>query len=153
MTHTQYPVVIEATATEKGFHVRATTSISRALTDAKSLQAELRCIEIDYRTTLAAVREALRATGKGRFRDPRAFWFAGKALAEFIARLEAHGFYLVEKNITPAKHLGISRASVEKMMAFYSRYPDPFAIDISVPWTLYRDNKEPRGPQAPSPRA
>ena len=149
MTHTQYPVVLEVKTTEKGHQVKATTSIDRALKDAKSLQAELRCIEMDYKTALAAVREALCSTGKGRFRDPRAFWFAGKYLAEFIARLEAHGFYLLEKNKTPAKHLGISRASVEKMMAFYRRYPDPFRIDISVPWTLYRDNKEPRPPSAP----
>jgi hypothetical protein len=150
MTQTQYPVVLEVKATEKGLRVQATTSIDRALTDAKSLQAQLRCIEVDYKTTLAAVREALGSTGKGRFRDPRAFWFAGKYLAEFIARLESHGFYLVGKNITPAKHLGTSRASVEKMMSFYGRYPDPFRIDITVPWTLYRDNKQPR-PQALPP--
>jgi hypothetical protein len=155
MTQTQYPVVLEVKAADKGIQVQATTSIDRALRDAKSLQAQLRCIEVDYRTTLAAVREALGSTGKGCFRDPRAFWFAGKYLTEFIARLESHAFYLVEKNITPAKHLGISRASVEKMMAFYGRYPDPFRIDTSVPWALYRDNKEPRGPQvppSPSPR-
>jgi hypothetical protein len=139
---TQYPVVLEVKTTEKGLQVQAATSIDRALEGAKALQAELRCIEVDYKTTLAAVREAFCSTGKGRFRDPRAFWFAGKYLAEFIARLEAHGFYLVEKNIAPARHLGISRASVEKMIAFYGRYPDPFKIDASVPWWVYRDNKE-----------
>ena len=144
MTQTQYPVVLEVKTTEKGLQVQAATSIDRALENGKSLQAELRCIEVDYRTTLAGVKEALGSAGKGRFRDPRAFWFAGKYLAEFIARVESHGFYLVGKNITPAKHLGISRASVEKMMSFYGRYADPFLIDISVPWTLYRDNKEPR---------
>jgi len=27
---------------------------------------------------LAAVKESMAAAGKGRFRDPQAFWFAGK---------------------------------------------------------------------------
>ena len=139
---TQYPIVLEIEETDKGQRVRATTSVSRALEEAKTLQAELRCIEVDYRTTLAAAKAALASAGSGRYRDPRAYWFAGKHLAEFIDRLESHGFYLVEKNITPAKHLGISRASVEKMMAFYQRYPDPFKIDVSIPWSVYRDNKE-----------
>ena len=140
MTH--YPVALEVQKTETGLRVRATTAIERALEHAGSLQAELRCIELDYQTTLAAVREALASAGTARYRDPRAFWFAGKYLAEFIARLEAHGFYLVEKNIAPARHLGISRASVEKMIAFHQRYPDPFKIDTSIPWCAYRDNKE-----------
>jgi hypothetical protein len=140
----QYPVVLAIEETQGGQRVRATTAIERALEHPASLQAELRCIEVDYRTTLAAVKGALASAGKGRYRDPRAFWFAGKHLAEFIARLESHGFYLVEKNITPAKHLGISRASVEKMISFYQRYPDPFKIDASVSWSTYRDNREPR---------
>jgi len=139
---TQYPVVLEVEETAAGWRVRAATAIERALERPTSLQAELRCIELDYQATLAAVREALASAGKGRDRDPRAFWYAGKYLADFIGRLESHGFYLVEKNIAPARHLGISRASVEKMMAFYQRYPDPFQIDTSVPWSAYRDNKE-----------
>lgn len=142
MTH--YPIVLEIEDTTAGQRVRATTAIERVLEGAASLQAELRCIEVDYKTTLAAVREALAAAGKGRNNDPRAYWFAGKHLTDFIARLETHGFYLVEKNIAPARHLGISRASVEKMMAFYRRYPDPFKIDPSVPWSRYRDNQEGR---------
>ena len=142
----QYPVALNVTATEKGLRVEASTSIERALRDARTLEAELHCIEVDYQVTLVAVKAVLAAAGRGRHRDPRAYWFAGKYLAEFIARLEAHGFYLVEKNRTPARHLGISRASVEKMMAFYQRYPDPFKIDTSVPWSKYRDNKEiPKG--------
>ena len=138
----QYPVALDVKATEDGVKVKATTSIDRALEKTKSLEAELRCIEIDYRTTLCAIKEALASAGTGRFRDPRAYWFAGKYLADFMGRLESHGFYLVQKNITPAKHLGISRASIEKMMAFYRRYPDPFEIDSSIPWTRYRDNRE-----------
>jgi hypothetical protein len=141
---TQYPVVIEVKTSEGRLQVQAATSIDRAFEAPQSLQAELRCIEVDYQTTLAAVQQALASAGKGRYRDPRAFWFAGKYLAEFITRLEAHGFYLVEKNIAPARHLGISRASVEKMIAFYQRYPDPFKIDASVPWSTYRDNREGR---------
>lgn len=140
-----YPVALEVQETDTGLRVRATTAIERALEHAGSLQAELRCIELDYQTTLAAVREAISSAGTGRYRDPRAFWFAGRYLVEFITRLETHGFYLVEKNITPAKHLGISRASVEKMIAFYQRYPDPFKIDASVPWSAYRDNRENHG--------
>ena len=138
----QYPVVLEVRVTDKGEQVRATTDIERAMKNAKSLEDELRCIELDYSSTLAAVRGLLGSTGKGRFRDPRVFWFVGKFLAEFIRRLELHGFYLVDKNKTPAKHLGISRASIEKMIAFYRRYDDPFQIDVSVPWCVYRDNKE-----------
>ena len=140
----QHPVVLEVKTTERGLVIRASTSIGRALEDPKSLQADLRCIELDYAAMLGAAKAALASSGKGRYRDPRAFWFAGKYVAEFIARLESHGFYLVGKNLTPAKHLGISRASMEKMMAFYHRYADPFKIDTSIPWTKYRDNKEPR---------
>lgn len=138
----QYPIVLEVKINDNGVQVRATTAIERALKNAKSLEAELRCIELDYGSTLAAVRGALGSAAKGRLRDPRAFWFAGKYLAEFLGRLESHGFYLVDKNKTPAKHLGISRASVEKMIAFYSRYDDPFQIDASVAWCVYRDNRE-----------
>ena len=141
---TRYPVVLTVAVTDRRADVKATTSIDRALDGGKSLQAELRCIEIDYGTTLAAVKQSLASAAKGRFRDPRGSWFAGKYLADFIARLESHGFYLVGKNTTPARHLDSSRASVEKMMAFYHRYPDPFEIDTSVPWSKYRDNKERR---------
>jgi len=117
----------------------------RAVQDAQVLQTELRCVELDYQTTLAAVKEALALAGSGRTRDPRAYWFAGKYLADFIARMERAGFYVVGKNTTPAEHLGVSRASVEKMMHFYRRYPDPLKIDPSVPWSVYRDHKERRG--------
>lgn len=138
----QYPVVLELKKKDRGLQVQATTSVERALENAKSLQSELRCIELDYNITLAAVKQALASVEEDRFRDPRAFWYAGKYLAEFIARLQSHGFYLVGKNTTPAEHLGISKSSVEKMMAFYHRYPDPYQIDISIPWSKYRDNKE-----------
>lgn len=138
----QYPVILEVMTANEGLRVRATTSIERALDDAKSLQEDLRCIELDYSTTLTAVNAALAAGRNSRSRDPRPFWYAGKYLSDFITRLNSHGFYLVKKNITPAEHLGISRASVEKMMAFYRRYPDPFKINASVPWSTYRDNKE-----------
>ena len=138
----QYPVVLELKKKDKGLQVQATTSVERALENANSLQAELHCIELDYNITLAAVKQALASVEEERFRDPRAFWYAGKYLVEFIARLQSHGFYLVGKNTTPAEHLGISRASVAKMMAFYNRYPDPYKIDISISWSKYRDNKE-----------
>ena len=140
----QYPVILEVKKTDKDLEVRATTSIERALENAKWLESELRCIELDYQVTIAAVKRALSWGNKERFKDSRAFWFAGKYMAEFVARLESHGFYLVGKNTTPAKHLGISKSSVEKMIAFYSRYSDPFKIDVSVPWCIYRDNKEAR---------
>ncbi|MGO8703448.1 MAG: hypothetical protein ACLQVA_06485 [Candidatus Brocadiia bacterium] len=139
---TQYPVVLEAKVTDAGVEVKATTSLGRAMGAARPLEADLRCIEIDYQTTLAAVKGALSSARDGRYRDPRAYWFAGKYLAEFLDRLQGHGFYLVEKNIAPATHLGISRASVEKMIAFFHRYPNPFEIDTSVPWSKYRDNIE-----------
>jgi len=139
-----HPVVLEIERDAKGERIRASTSVDRALTDARSLEADLRCIELDYGITLAAVRQALTAAASGRRRDPRAFWFAGKHLTDFMGRLELRGFYLVDKNKTPARHLGLSRASVEKMLAFCRRYADPFAIDPSVPWSRYRDNKDRR---------
>ena len=139
---TQYPIVLEARVTDAGIEAKATTSLDRAMGAARPLEADLRCIEIDYQATLAAVKGALASAGDGLFRDPRAYWFAGKYLAEFLDRLQGHGFYLVEKNIAPATHLGISRASVEKMIAFFRRYPNPFEIDTSVPWSRYRDNAE-----------
>ena len=139
---TQYPVILDLRDSGDQTQVTATTSIDRALDDAESLHAELRCIEIDYRTTLAGVRQALASAGTGKDLDPRAFWFAGKCLVEFVERLESHGFYLVGKNETPARHLSMSKSSVWKMMAFYRRYPDVFKIDLSIPWSVYRDNKE-----------
>jgi hypothetical protein len=141
---TQYPLMLDLTTSGNKTRVRATTAIDRALDGGESLQAVLRCIEIDYRATIAAVRAALASAGAGKSREPRAYWFAGKWLAEFIERLEAQGFYLVGKNRTPARHVGKSTSSVGKMMAFYRRHPDPFKIDTSVPWSTYRDNKEPR---------
>ena len=139
----QYPVVLEVKPTGEGLQVQATTSIERALENGRSLQAELRCIEVDYQVTLSAVKQALASGVRGRLGDPRAFWFAGMHLGEFLRRLESHGFYLVGKNTTPAKHLGVSRDSMEKILAFYRRYEDPFKIDASVTWSKYRDNKEP----------
>ena len=139
---TQHPITLDVRATDRGVEVKAAASIGRAFEGAKSLQAELRCIEIEYASVLAAASGALASAGKGRLRDPRAFWFAGKYLCEFIGRLESNGFYLVEKNVTLAKHLAISRASVEKIMSFLRRYKDPLEIDTSVPWSAYRDNKE-----------
>lgn len=142
---TQYPVALEMRTTAKGTAIKATTSVDRVLDGARSLEEELRCIEIDYRTALAAAKEALASAGTGRFRNARSYWFAGKYVAEFIDRLGSRGFYLVGKNKTPAEHLGISKSSVAKMIAFYRRYPDPFEIDVSTPWSVYRDNKERRG--------
>ena len=139
---TQYPVVLEVKQTDKGLRVKASTGIDKALEGAEGLHAQLRCVEIDYAATLAAVQACLGSAGSGRYKDPRAYWFAGKHLADFIARLEVQGFYLVDKNKAPARHLAISRASVEKMVAFYSRYPDPTKIDTSIPWSRYRDNRE-----------
>lgn len=141
MTH--YPIVLEAKGVGGAFKVKATTSIERALTDDKSIEAELRFIEMDYEATLAAARAALSAAGKGMKRDPRAYWLAGKYLADFMDRLDGHGFYLVDPNETPARHLGTSASSVYKAIAFYRRYPDPSSIDLSIPWSTYRDNKEP----------
>jgi hypothetical protein len=141
---TQYPVVIRVVGEGDGMQVKATTSVELALKGGKSLEAELSCIEIDYQAMLAAVRAALVSAGKGKSRDPRAYWFAGKYLAEFMERLEAHGFYLVGKNTTPAAHLGMSASSVKRMIAFHGRYRDPFSIDPTVPLTAYREHREPR---------
>jgi hypothetical protein len=141
---TQYPVVLDIVDEGDRIQVKATTSIERALESAEPLQGELRDIENDYEAALAGVRAALASAGKGRARDPRAYWLAGKCLAEFTEQLEARGFYLVGKNTTPARHLGISASSVWKMIAFYRRYPDPSSINTSIPWSAYRDNKVPR---------
>ena len=141
---TEYPVVLEAKTTGDSVKVKATTSIERALTGDRSLEAELRFIEMDYQATLGGARAALGSAGTGRRRDARAYWLAGKYLADFMDRLEAHGFYLVDMNKTPARHLGMSGSSISKAIAFYRRYPDPFSIDTSIPWSTYRDNKEPR---------
>lgn len=138
----QYPVVLEVKVDGDALQVKATTSIERALENGRSLQAELRCIELDYQITLSAMKQALALGSRERSGNPRAFWFAGMYLGKFLKRLESHGFYLVGKNTTPAKHLGMSRASVEKILAFYRRYDDPFKIDTSIPWSTYRDNKE-----------
>jgi hypothetical protein len=139
---TQYPVVLEAKTGGDRITVKATTSIERALTGDKSIEAELRFIEMDYQATLAAAHAALASAGTGLGRDPRAYWLVGKYLADFMDRLEAHGFYLVDMNKTPARHLGMSESSIGKIIAFYRRYPDPRTIDLSVPWSTYRDNKE-----------
>jgi hypothetical protein len=140
---TQYPVVLETKAAGDKTRVKATTSIERALADDKSLEAELRFIEIDYQASIAAARTALASAGTGMYRDQRAYWLAGKYLADFMERLERHGFYLVDMNKTPARHLGMSESSIKRIIAFYRRYPDPRRIDLKIPWSTYRDNKEP----------
>jgi hypothetical protein len=137
--------VLEATESQAGTRVRASTSLERALTDAQRLHAQLRCIEFDYAATLGAAKECLAASGRASNKDPRAYWFAGKYMADFLRRIEAKGFYLADKNHTLAAHVGISRASVEKILSFHSRYQDPTGIDVSIPWSVYRDNKEKTG--------
>lgn len=141
---TLFPLVIQSVQGEAGGVMRASTSVERALADAQGLGAQLRCIELDYAATLGAARACLADSGKANDKDPRAYWYAGKYIAEFLRRIEAKGFYLADKNHTLAAHLGISRASVEKILAFHSRYRDPAAIDLRVPWTVYRDNKAKR---------
>jgi hypothetical protein len=139
---TQYPLMLEVRE-QKGRHVvKATTSIERALEGGDSLQGDLRLVEVDYAVTLAAIKAALAAAGRGRTRDLRAYWFAGKHLSDFLDRLESSGFYLVGKNTTPARHLGISSSSIWRMLSFYRHHPDPSTIDTSVPWSTYREHPE-----------
>jgi hypothetical protein len=142
---TQFPVALETKSSGDIIRVKATTSVERALTGDKSIEAELRFIEMDYQASLAAARAALASAGTGARRDARAYWLVGKHLADFMDRLEAHGFYLVEPNETPARHLGISGSSVYRAIAFYRRYRDPRSIDLAIPWSIYRDNKESGG--------
>jgi len=139
---TQHPVVLEVCPSGDGTQVKATTSIERALEEGKSLEAELRFVEMDYKASLAGAAAALASAGKGRYRDPRAYWLAGKYLADFMDRLEGQGFYLVDVNETPARHLGLSETSIKRIISFYRRYPDPGRIDLSIPWSVYRDSKE-----------
>lgn len=146
---TRYPVVLEVTGSGETVQARATTSIELALDGGKSLQAALRSIETDYLVTLTAVKSVLASAGASTSRDPRFYWFVGLLLTQFIERLEAHGFYLVGKNRTPAKHVGMSATSVQSMMSFYRRYPDPYKIDPSLPWSAYRDRKEARRSKRP----
>jgi len=138
----EYPIIIEMVPDGDGMQARATTSIERAFEAGRSIEDELRSVETDYESTIAGVREALASAGTGRSRDSRAYWLAGRLLAGFMTRLEQRGFYLVDKNGTPARHVGVSKTSVGKMIAFHRRYPDPSLIDTSIPWSVYRDNRE-----------
>ncbi len=140
---TQYPVVIEVTGTGDRSRVKATTSIERALEGGRSIEADLRFVEMDYQATLAGAGAALASAGRSRYRDPRAYWLAGRFLADFLDRLEMHDFYLVDMNKAPARHLGVSESSIKRIIAFYRRYPDQRNIDMTIPWSTYRDNKEP----------
>jgi len=149
---TQHPLALQVVETPKGTMIKASTSLEKAVQDPERLQDRLRCIEIRYRATLAAIKECLACAGKGTNKDPRAYWFAGMYMAQFLETVETMGFYVLKKNITLAKHLGISRASVEKMIAFYKRYSDPAVLDMSIPWTAYRDNKELSWPKRGSAR-
>jgi hypothetical protein len=139
---TLHPVALETKSSGDELVVKATTSVELAFSGDKSIEAELRFVEMDYQASLAAARAALRTAGTGSNRDPRAYWLVGKHLAGFMDRLGDHGFYLVEPNETPARDLGISGSSVYKAIAFYRRYPDPRSIDLTIPWSAYRDNKE-----------
>jgi hypothetical protein len=140
---TQYPVVIEVTRTKDDLQVKATTSIELVLEGGNSLETELGCVETDYKAALVGAGAALASAGRGRCRDPKAYWLAGRYLAEFFDRLETRGFYLVEKNKTPARHLGVSESSIRKMIAFHRRYADPRKIDPSISWSAYRENRAP----------
>jgi hypothetical protein len=135
-------VVIHAKQEEGRLTFKATTSLDKATKDVKGLKDALRGIEIDYAATIAAARRAISDGHRARGSDSRAYWLAGKQLNDFLRRLESQGHYLVRKNHTMAAHLGIGRASVEKIISFHLRYESPSKIDLSIPWGVYRDNKE-----------
>lgn len=139
---TVYPVVIHAKQEKDQLSFKATTSLDKATKDVKGLKQALRGIEIDYAATIAAARRAIKDGHRARGSDPRAYWLAGKYLHDFLTRLEAQRYYLVRKNHTMAAHLGIGRASVEKIISFHLRYESPSKIDLSIPWGVYRDNRE-----------
>jgi hypothetical protein len=142
---TRYPVDIRVTSAGETFRVKAATSIDKVVQGTRNLESELRGIETDYAVTLAAVARALKEGHRARGSDPRAYWLAGKHLHDFLTRLESQGYYLVRKNHSMAKALGIGRASVEKIISFYLRYESPLKIDLSIPWATHRDNKARRG--------
>lgn len=140
----QYPVQIQVQKEGNRFTVKATTSVEKVTREAQNPEQELRGIELDCSLTLTTAREAIDVGGRGKRHDPRAYWLAAKALADFLDRLRQSGFYLVNQNKTLGSALDSSDSSVKKLLAFYRRFPELRLVDPTIPWKKYRDNQVPR---------
>lgn len=140
----QYPVQIQVQKEGNRFTVKATTSVEKLTREAQNPEQELRGIELDCSLTLTTAREAMNVGGHGKRHDPRAYWLAAKALADFLDRLRQSGFYLVNQNKILGGALDSSESSVKKLLAFYRRFPELRLVDPATPWKKYRDNQVPR---------
>ena len=143
---TRYPVQIQTKREDGRLIVKATTSIERIAQIRQNPDQELRAIELDCQLALVTAREAISFGSNTRRRDPRAFWFAAKALREFLERLKDSGFYLVQQNDSLGAALEVSGVSVKKLLAFHKRFPDVRLVDPSISWKKYRDNQVSRQP-------
>jgi hypothetical protein len=137
----RYPLKIHKIEKKGKTFYKAAAAIEKLRVSSGNFFAELKCAEIDYEITLATAKKALSLSAANKRSDPRAYWFVGKALNDYLARLEEMGFYLLKQNRTFSRDLGISESSVKKILAFQRRYPNLTMIDSSIPWSRYRDNK------------
>jgi hypothetical protein len=119
---------------------KATTSVHRVARASPEARAELALVAEDYSTVVSSARRAL-AAPRERRADPRVMWLVGDQLHGFLARLNDMGFYLVRRNDTLARELGISEVSVRKIISFRKRYPVVSMVNPAIPWSRYRDNK------------
>lgn len=137
----RYPVQLQIKREGGTLAVKAATSVELVAREARNPDQELRGIEIDCAIALATAQAAMTQPDRRNRRDPRAYWFAAKALSDFLDRLRQASFYLVHQNATFANALGCSEVSIRKLLAFYRRFPDIRLVDLSIPWAKYRDNE------------
>lgn len=135
----KFPVQISV-GNEPSRRFKATTSIDKVREAPTDIHAQLAYLEEDYSILIDAVRSCLVAANRQRKVNPRLMWLAGDYLYNFLKRLDGFGFYLVRQNHTLARDVGISRASVEKVISFRRRFPRLSLIDPTIPWNKYRDN-------------
>jgi hypothetical protein len=136
-----HPIKILAVPSDGHRKFVAGTSLAGVADDPDSTRFLLQGIELEYRTAVAAAREALQTARRGRRVDPRAYWWAAKYINDFLERLKSYGFFLENASQTLCRDLAVSRSSITKMLAFYRRVPDPGRIDPAVSWNRYRENK------------
>ncbi len=138
----KFPVVISKES-EHADRFKAATSIGSFAGSERSVRLDLRLIEGRYTTAVLGVRHLLATPAEDGQRDPRLYWLAGDAILSLLDCISDLGFYLHRQNYSLSRDVGVSQTTIKEMRAFRRRVASIAQVDPSVPWSKYRDDREP----------